>query len=186
MDHSACYVFMIPTVTDRLSPADHQLSARSGDSCWDRMVVGSSLGLRRSSLSLAPLAVSGVDGVSPSSSTGVSPSSPSHQLSESGNVFKIGHFEIGRDGVTEKSSSPTAANAPISASADGPPAGGFGLNFEQLQMLQVIGRGASGFVRRAELLRTAASGAGQRLSAGTMLAVKEICMSSAGTDPQGG
>jgi len=142
------------------------------------MTEPSSLGLRRSSLALTPLAVFG--GCASDSSTGVSPSSPSHQLSESGNVFRIGGFEIGRDGVTEMGSGAASEPAPsdlththassqlqpAAAAAAGPPAGDFGISFADLQMLQIIGRGASGFVRCAE-----------HLPSGTMMAVKEICIS---------
>jgi hypothetical protein len=138
------------------------------------MPAASCLGLRRSNLALAPLAVGG--GYESGSSCGVSPSTPTHpDLSESGNVFKIGGFAIGRDGVTETASAPvagsaatataasTVASASAASAASAPPTGDFGISFDDLQMLQIIGRGASGFVRQAE-----------HLPSGTIMAVKEI------------
>ena len=93
------------------------------------------------------------------SSNGSSPSI----LAESGK-FKIGGFEIGRDGVTELPS-PSHQHAPA-PSADEPHHPPPGIDFNELQPLQIIGRGASGFVRRAE-----------HLPSGRSMAVKEICIS---------
>lgn len=117
--------------------------------------------LRRSTLNLVPLHTSvGSDNSSPEPS-------PS-QLSDSGGKFRIGAFEIGRDGVTDLAAA-AATSPPPSSSMDQPqsaptlnkresssrPAGDdalhAGIDFKELQPLQIIGRGASGFVRRAEV-----------------------------------
>ena len=107
---------------------------------------------------LEPLAVGRMDS---SSSTEPSPSTPT-LLTESGK-FVIGAFEIGRDGVKE--SQPAAAKSGLAShhAADSsddtaarveddepPPTLPAAIDFRELQMLQIIGRGASGFVRRAE------------------------------------
>lgn len=100
---------------------------------------------------LEPLAVGRMDS---SSSTEPSPSTPT-LLTESGK-FVIGAFEIGRDGVKE--SQPAAAKSGDSSDDtaarveddEPPPTLPAAIDFRELQMLQIIGRGASGFVRRAE------------------------------------
>jgi len=117
-------------------------------------------------LSLAPLAISRMDSGNSSSEASPSP------LTESGK-FRIGAFEIGRDGVTElapsdarpssSSAAPTGGEGAPSASG---PTRGPAFDFSALQPLQIIGRGASGFVRRAE-----------HLPSSRMMAVKEICVS---------
>ena len=119
-------------------------------------------------LSLAPLAISRVDSGNESSEASPSP------LTESGK-FRIGAFEIGRDGVTEIAPEP---GPPSKGGSSAAPTGGEGapreasgvrgpaFDFAALQPLQIIGRGASGFVRRAE-----------HLPSGRMMAVKEICVS---------
>ena len=122
-------------------------------------------------LALEPLAV-GREFSGGSSSNESSP----NLLTESGR-FRIGGFEIGRDGVTEHPQPP----APSDEDGDGmmrsqaadsrvarPPAAAAppSIDFTTLQPLQIIGRGASGFVRRAE-----------HLPSGRMMAVKEICIS---------
>ena len=126
-------------------------------------------GLNRA-VAIEPLAVSRADS---SSSTDNSPS----VLSDSGGKFRIGAFEIGRHGVTENNppsnQSGTVEEHDPSAcepcGAETMP----GIDFKELQMLTVIGRGASGFVRRAEHLPT-----------GFMMAVKEICISDVGRRQQ--
>ena len=99
--------------------------------------------LRRATLTLDPLAVSHGD-----SSTEVSPSN----LSDSSGKFRIGGFEIGRDGVTDltaAASSPLGAAAPVvraptHAAAAASEREISGIDFKDLQPLQIIGRGASG------------------------------------------
>ena len=104
------------------------------------------MALRRSK-PLAPLAVSHVDSDG-GSSTGSSPT----LLTDSGK-FMIGAFAIGKEGVVEQPAPPLRASAG-------------GIDFADLRQLEVIGRGASGYVRRVEHVPT-----------GRMMAVKEICIS---------
>ena len=73
----------------------------------------------------------------------VAPGSPgSPDLAASGK-FRVGDFEIGRAGIRQNGSSSTSAEAPPPATAAA------ALDFGELRLLDVIGRGASGFVRRA-------------------------------------
>ena len=100
---------------------------------------------------LEPLAVGRMDS---SSSTEPSPSTPT-LLTESGK-FVIGAFEIGRDGVKESQPAAAKSGCPSDDTAarveddEPPPTLPAAIDFRELQMLQIIGRGASGFVRRAE------------------------------------
>ena len=112
-----------------------------------------SIALRRAS-HIQPLAISRV--ADSGSSTEPSPSNP---LSDSGSKFRIGGFEIGRDGVTETRDQEPAVPADGGHRESEQPEGSDsapprGIDFRELQMLQIIGRGASGFVRRAEHLPT--------------------------------
>jgi hypothetical protein len=125
-----------------------------------------------------------------SSSTESSP----NLLSDSGNL-RLGGFEIGREGVvvvveTSKSAAESRLEAEQQQRQERSPVderseythgnredederGGVSgtarrgdADFSDLQPLQIIGRGASGFVRRAE-----------HLPSGRMMAIKEICIS---------
>ena len=97
----------------------------------------------------------------------VAPGSPgSPDLAASGK-FRVGDFEIGRAGIRPNGSSSTSAEAPPPATAAA------ALDFGELRLLDVIGRGASGFVRRAS-----------HDPSGRVLAVKEISVSDEGRRKQ--
>eukprot|EP00966_Prymnesium_polylepis_P129600 2997129-Prymnesium_polylepis.1 len=110
---------------------------------------------------------SGRSSAEPSPISNASPATPT-KLSESGK-FVIAGYEITREGVTAASAALAPAALPPSARGDdldslpeeSEPTG----VFAQLQALEIIGRGASGFVRRA-VHRD-----------GQAVAIKDICIS---------
>ena len=112
--------------------------------------------LRRPS-ALAPLNLT----TSSHQSESDSPTDPT--LSDSGR-FKLGDLQINAHGVvqTPSASGSSGSAGPAAALA----AAGKALDFGELQGLEIIGRGASGFVRRAE-----------HLPSGQVLAIKEITVS---------
>ncbi|KAL1518543.1 hypothetical protein AB1Y20_002832 [Prymnesium parvum] len=121
--------------------------------------------LRRPTLEALSVGVGHHDSQSSRSSPASNPSPHSAtKLSESGK-FVIGGFEISREGVT-------ATHAAAHGDGDAPLEplleGGEGVAadvFDELQPLEIIGRGASGFVRRAAH------------SDGRAVAIKDICIS---------
>ena len=112
--------------------------------------------LRRPS-ALAPLNLT----TSSHQSESDSPTDPT--LSDSGR-FKLGDLQINAHGVvqTPSASGSSGSAGPAAALA----AAGKALDFGELQGLEIIGRGASGFVRRAK-----------HLPSGQVLAIKEITVS---------
>ena len=80
-------------------------------------------------------------------------------LSDSGR-FNFGQLVITSQGVA---ATPTAGASAVTATAT---SGEAPLDFKELQGLEIIGRGASGFVRRAE-----------HVPSGRVMAIKEICVS---------
>ena len=90
---------------------------------------------------------------------------PPPSLSDSGR-FNFGHLQIDTQGVVPTPSRDSGFSA-AAADGDGASAGaGAALDFGELQGLEIIGRGASGFVRRAE-----------HVPSGAVLAIKEITVS---------
>ena len=85
-------------------------------------------------------------------------------LSESGK-FVIGAFEISREGVAAKPQTRSALGSEVSAPEGGEVAAAAAV-FAELQPLEIIGRGASGFVRRAV-----------HTTSDSVVAIKEICIS---------
>ena len=91
---------------------------------------------------------------------------PPPSLSDSGR-FNFGHLQIDTQGVVPSSRDSGYSELADDSGAFAAGAGaGAALDFGELQGLEIIGRGASGFVRRAE-----------HMPSGAVLAIKEITVS---------
>ena len=118
----------------------------------------------RRATALAPLSLG--TSLSPLSSPDDAKRPPS--LSDSGR-FNFGDLQIDAKGVVPTTSSRDSGHSELSDGSSAFAAGagaGVALDFGALQSLEVIGRGASGFVRRAE-----------HMPSGKVLAIKEITVS---------